>query len=229
MFHTEEPPSSVASTQPIGNNFASVSPVNHNTNNNDSAKSTASTTIFVGDLSVFCTEDDLTKLFRQYGNLKDVRIIRENKSHQPLFYGFVEFFDHASAQQAMSVLNGHLFMGRSMRVSWATAPSSPRVNVNDSSKHRSNEDDSTSKFGGSQSESSRSLSIHDISSKSGATTSSSQNSSHKEGRSIPAVQVLFTFISNQVRFFFFGGYFYFSFSSIIISVSCTLYCRWKCW
>ncbi len=72
-------------------------------------------TVFVGDLSVFCTEQDLQNLFAPFGTTKDIRIIRENKSHQPLSYGFVEYSDRESAQRAISALNGELFKGRCLR------------------------------------------------------------------------------------------------------------------
>ncbi len=190
-------------------------------------------TIFVGDLSVFCSEDDLSKLFGQYGGLKDVRIIRENKSHQPLFYGFVEFYDHAVAQQAMSSLNGHLFMGRRMRVSWATTPASPRANASDKKQSGVNGDDNSKSHAipTSQSESNRSMPQREYSNKSGVTASSSSsmsisqfnssNSSQKDrDRRLPAVQVLFSFISNQVCPLI-----------IVILVVCisSIFHSWICW
>lgn len=72
-------------------------------------------TVFVGDLSVFCTEQDLQNLFEPFGLTKDIRIIRENKSNQPLSYGFVEYLERESALNAMNTLNGELFKGRCLR------------------------------------------------------------------------------------------------------------------
>ena len=85
------------------------------TTESTSTEPTQTATIFVGDLSVFCTEPDLQKLFEPFGATKDIRIIRENKSHQPLSYGFVEYLDKECATIAMNTLNGELFKGRCLR------------------------------------------------------------------------------------------------------------------
>jgi RNA recognition motif-containing protein len=183
-------PSDQMSLPPFGNqpqhHYVGSDPdVQRNTtislNENMVAKLTSSetdATVFVGDLAVLCQEEHLAALFSQYGPLKDVRIIRENKSNQPLYYGFVEFFDRAVAQQAMTQLNGYLFMGRNIRVKWATSPASPRIPTNDGRRSGGPDGDHIN---------SQTQPQHDTSTK-----------WSQLPKSLPNVQVLFSFISNQV-------------------------------
>lgn len=70
-------------------------------------------TIFTGDLSYFCTEDDLLKLFTPIGNILSVNVARKNDSS--LMYGFVEFESLDVAEQAAKDLNRQMFMGRNLR------------------------------------------------------------------------------------------------------------------
>ena len=72
-------------------------------------------TLFVGDLSIFCTEDDLRELFEQYGELAEVKIIRCEETKKNLSYGFVKFVDTEAAAKANEELNGTLLCGRPLR------------------------------------------------------------------------------------------------------------------
>lgn len=69
--------------------------------------------IFAGDLSYFCTEQDLINQFSQYGNVEGA-IIRKGKRGDSLHYGFVKMND-SDAQAAVEGLQGKSFMGRNMR------------------------------------------------------------------------------------------------------------------
>lgn len=71
--------------------------------------------LFVGDLSIFCSEADLTRTFEPYGVLVEVKIMRCEETHKNLCYGFVKFEDAHAAIVAMKQLNGSLLCGRPMR------------------------------------------------------------------------------------------------------------------
>lgn len=74
-----------------------------------------SSTLFLGDLSVFCTEKDIRKLFRTYGTIEAIRIKRGSSGKANLSYGFIKFAERQSAEQACHELNGVMFLGRGLR------------------------------------------------------------------------------------------------------------------
>ena len=74
-----------------------------------------STTLFLGDLSVFCTEKDIRKLFRPFGTIEAIRVKRGSSSKTNLSYGFIKFSTRESAEMALDQLNGILFLGRALR------------------------------------------------------------------------------------------------------------------
>lgn len=71
-------------------------------------------TIFVGDLSYFCTEEDLFRLFASAGNILHVSIARRGETS--LMYGFVELDSLERAERISEEFNGHFFMGRNLRI-----------------------------------------------------------------------------------------------------------------
>jgi RNA recognition motif-containing protein len=71
-------------------------------------------TLFVGDLSVYCNEQDMHSLFAQFGSVEKITIKRGMSGATNLSYGFVKFFANASAEKAVC-LNGSMFMGRAIR------------------------------------------------------------------------------------------------------------------
>lgn len=72
-------------------------------------------TLFVGDLSIFCEENDIKEMFVKYGELDEVKIIRCEETNKNLSYGFVKYSKHESAVLALKELNGVLLVGRPMR------------------------------------------------------------------------------------------------------------------
>lgn len=74
-----------------------------------------STTLFLGDLSVFCTEKDIRKLFRSFGPIEAIRVKRGTSSKTNLSYGFIKFVERESAENAFHQLNGVMFLGRALR------------------------------------------------------------------------------------------------------------------
>jgi RNA recognition motif-containing protein len=72
-------------------------------------------TLFVGDLSIFCTEDDVREAFATYGEPLEVKIIRCEETKKNLSYGFVKFATSEAAMNAIEALNGTMLCGRPMR------------------------------------------------------------------------------------------------------------------
>lgn len=75
-----------------------------------------SNVLFIGDLSIFCTEKDLTDLFAGYGNVTEVKIMKSDDKGRSLSYGFVKFSDIAEASYAMNHLQHKLLHGRNLRL-----------------------------------------------------------------------------------------------------------------
>lgn len=74
----------------------------------------ASRTLFLGDLSYFCTEEDLCAVFAGYGPILTVRV-RRGVTGESLMHGFIALDTPEAARQAILDLDGIEFMGRNMR------------------------------------------------------------------------------------------------------------------
>jgi RNA recognition motif-containing protein len=83
------------------------------------------TTVYVGNLPWRTTEDELARLFQQFGDIRDVRIIQDPHTGRSRGYGFVEFQQLDPVQEAVEALNGREFQGRALMVSIAR-PKPPR-------------------------------------------------------------------------------------------------------
>jgi heterogeneous nuclear ribonucleoprotein A1/A3 len=71
--------------------------------------------LFVGDLSIFCSEEHLRATFSCFGIVEEAKVIRCETTLKNLCYGFVRFDTLSSASAAMEYLNGQLLYGRPMR------------------------------------------------------------------------------------------------------------------
>lgn len=71
--------------------------------------------LFLGDISLFCSETDLANAFRVFGELVDVRIKKNKTTKRNLSYGFVEYTTYQSAVAAINEMNGKLFCGRVLK------------------------------------------------------------------------------------------------------------------
>jgi hypothetical protein len=71
-------------------------------------------TVFVGDLSYFCGENDLGLLFGQYGAIMAAKV-RRGITGESLMHGFVTFDNPEAARRSVADLNGIEFLGRNMR------------------------------------------------------------------------------------------------------------------
>jgi len=70
------------------------------------------TTIFVTQLDFGVTEADLLKLFKQYGNVEKVSIVKDKQTNKSKGFGFVEMSNDSHAKKAIEALNGHVINGR---------------------------------------------------------------------------------------------------------------------
>ena len=75
--------------------------------------------IFVGNLSNDVQEEDLTNLFSEFGQVKEVKIIRDMFSQQSKGFGFVEMPGLAEAQKAIDGLNTREVKGKKLVVNEA--------------------------------------------------------------------------------------------------------------
>ena len=74
--------------------------------------------VFVGNLPFQTTDNDLTDLFSQYGEVESVSIITDRDTGRSKGFGFVAMNDD-SAEKAIAGLNGSDFNGRSLTVNEA--------------------------------------------------------------------------------------------------------------
>lgn len=78
--------------------------------------------IYVGNLNYSLSEDELEKVFSQYGEVTSVKIIRDKYTDQSKGFGFIEMKSDADAQKAIDELNGTEVKGRELRVNQARPP-----------------------------------------------------------------------------------------------------------
>jgi RNA recognition motif-containing protein len=72
--------------------------------------------IFCGSLPFRMTEDELKKLFEQYGDVVSAKIIFDRKTNRSKGFGFVEMFDDEAGMRAIDGLNGRQFYGRTISI-----------------------------------------------------------------------------------------------------------------
>jgi len=78
--------------------------------------------IYAGNLNYNLSEEELEKVFVEYGEVTSVKIIRDKYTDQSKGFGFIEMADDAAAQKAIDELNGSEVKGRELRVNQARPP-----------------------------------------------------------------------------------------------------------
>ncbi len=76
-------------------------------------------TIYVGNLSHQASENDLNELFSGFGEVKSVKIIKDNFTGRPRGFAFVEMADEESGNKAIESLNETSFKERKLIVNKA--------------------------------------------------------------------------------------------------------------
>lgn len=82
--------------------------------------------IYVGNLSRQADEIELKALFKQFGEVKSARIIKDQFTGESKGFAFVEMPDNSSANQAIISLDVKEFDGRNLKVNEAK-PKVPRT------------------------------------------------------------------------------------------------------
>jgi RNA recognition motif-containing protein len=75
--------------------------------------------LYVGNLAFSVTEDELTELFKAYGEIASTKIITDRFSGKSKGFGFVEMGSRAEGQQAIDALNGKMLQNRQIVVNEA--------------------------------------------------------------------------------------------------------------
>jgi RNA recognition motif-containing protein len=83
--------------------------------------------LFVGNLPWSVTQDQLSEMFAQYGELVDVHLVTDRMSGRSRGIGFVEFASAEEAQAAIEAVHGTELEGRELVVNVAR-PRQPRNN-----------------------------------------------------------------------------------------------------
>jgi cold-inducible RNA-binding protein len=77
------------------------------------------TNIFVGNLDITVTEQQLQELFAAHGTIETITIVKDRDTGEPRGIAFVEMTQSAEAQGAISALDGTMLNGRPMTVNEA--------------------------------------------------------------------------------------------------------------
>ncbi|MEQ8232924.1 MAG: RNA-binding protein [Gammaproteobacteria bacterium] len=75
--------------------------------------------IYVGNLAYSTTEEELSELFREFGEVQRANLIIDRMTGQSKGFGFVEMPDDNAAETAIRELNGKSVKGRALKVNEA--------------------------------------------------------------------------------------------------------------
>lgn len=75
--------------------------------------------MYIGNLNYDISEEELRKLFEEYGEVTTVKIIKDKETGRAKGFGFVEMPEKEQANRALSELNGREVLGRNIKVSLA--------------------------------------------------------------------------------------------------------------
>lgn len=75
--------------------------------------------IYVGNLSYSTTEEELRQAFQPFGQVGNVRIVKDKVSGQSKGFGFVEMASNEEAQAAIAGLDGKQLNGRTLKLNEA--------------------------------------------------------------------------------------------------------------
>jgi RNA recognition motif-containing protein len=75
--------------------------------------------IYVGNLPFSATEEELTTMFGEYGEVSNVDIIMDRQTGRSRGFGFVEMAEDGAADSAIEALNGNDMGGRPLTVNEA--------------------------------------------------------------------------------------------------------------
>ncbi len=76
-------------------------------------------TIFAGNLPFSMKEDDLNRLFSEFGTVQSAKIITDRMSGRSKGYGFIEMDDASEVNAAIDALNEKEVNGRALKINIA--------------------------------------------------------------------------------------------------------------
>ncbi len=86
--------------------------------------------IYVGNLSYNTTEEELQKIFEEYGEVSSAKIIKDRFSGRSRGFGFVEMPNEQEGKAAIEELNGAEYDSRTLKVNEARQREERRTNFN---------------------------------------------------------------------------------------------------
>jgi len=81
------------------------------------------TEIYVGNLSFDVVEQDLEDLFKKFGDISGVKLIKDRETGRSKGFAFIEFANSSQAEAAVKI-DGEDFKGRRIKVNIARGKSS---------------------------------------------------------------------------------------------------------
>ena len=92
--------------------------------------------IFVGNLDITVTEQQLRQIFVGHGAVETVTIVVDRDTGEPRGIAFVEMTQATEAQAAIAALDGTLLNGRAMRMNEARPKLQGEVDDSEGRDHR---------------------------------------------------------------------------------------------
>lgn len=77
------------------------------------------TKIYVGNMTYDMDEADINRLFRKYGKIGKIQVIRDQKTNRSKGIAFFQMFNPEHAQAAIKAVNGKVVNDRTLKVSIA--------------------------------------------------------------------------------------------------------------
>ncbi len=75
--------------------------------------------IYVGNLPKAATEESIRQRFQEYGEITEVKLIKDNYTHELRGFGFIEMPSKEAGESAIKGLNGADFEGNKLVVNEA--------------------------------------------------------------------------------------------------------------
>jgi len=83
--------------------------------------------LFVGNLNFQTTESELSELFKPFGQVTRINLVKDRETGRARGFAFVEMPNDEEAAKAIAGLDGKLVGGRNLKVNEATPKGAPRT------------------------------------------------------------------------------------------------------
>lgn len=90
--------------------------------------------LYVGNLPYRISNDDLSTLFSQYGQVEEASVVMDRQTNRSRGFGFVTMSEQSAADAAIEALHGQDYQGRNLVVNVARPPK-PREDRGGYSRH----------------------------------------------------------------------------------------------